>query len=232
TIVADNGLAECFGGEHGTREKCKLFKRDLKINLTESDVNARVIDYFKCCKTIAEKDPKVLFRLIVDKATELERQYLGLKLQKRETTGRENKSKAKLPQKTKNKLEAPAVKMTAKTDKNKGNARSDSRTKSLCSTKPPPGPCPKCQEMHWLGECPATSESEKEELLKRFGEFLPTADRTVVLNGVLELPYCPDSGSDYTVIGRSHWERLFKLDPEVQEVELEVSVQNQTFGDK
>ncbi|ETP46160.1 hypothetical protein F442_07555, partial [Phytophthora nicotianae P10297] len=52
TIVADNGLAECFGGEHGTREKCKLFKRDLKINLTESDVNARVIDYFKCCKTI------------------------------------------------------------------------------------------------------------------------------------------------------------------------------------
>ncbi|ETN10413.1 hypothetical protein PPTG_10549 [Phytophthora nicotianae INRA-310] len=100
--------------------------------------------------------------------------------------------------------------------------------------------------MHWLGECPATSETEKEELLKRFrnarkakkaklkrlGELLPTADRTVVLNGVLELPYCPDSGSDYTVIRRSHWERLCKLDPEVQAEELEVPVQNQTFGDK
>ncbi|ETM48162.1 hypothetical protein L914_07262, partial [Phytophthora nicotianae] len=30
----------------------ELFKSDLKINLTESDVNARVIDYFKCFKTI------------------------------------------------------------------------------------------------------------------------------------------------------------------------------------
>ncbi|ETM54767.1 hypothetical protein L914_01946 [Phytophthora nicotianae] len=183
----------------------ELMKSDHKINLTESDVNTRVIDYFKCFKTIVadnglvecfggergtrEKSKRLISALIVDKATELERQYLGLKLQKRETTGRETKSKAKLPQKTKNKLEAPAVKMTAKTDKNKGNARSDSRTKTLCSTKPPPGPCPKCQEMHWLGECPATSESEKEELLKRFrnarkakkaklkriGEFLPTA---------------------------------------------------------
>ncbi|ETL94923.1 hypothetical protein L917_07202, partial [Phytophthora nicotianae] len=41
--------------------------------------------------------------------------YLRLKLQRRETTGRKNKSKTKLPQKAKSKQEAPAVNMTART---------------------------------------------------------------------------------------------------------------------
>ncbi|POM79715.1 Hypothetical protein PHPALM_2547, partial [Phytophthora palmivora] len=92
----------------------ELFKRELKMNMTESDVTARVMDYFKNSKRIvddnglaecfsrergarekSEKDPKVLFRLIVEKATELERQYIRLKLLKRDTPRPEGKSKMK-----------------------------------------------------------------------------------------------------------------------------------------
>ncbi|OWZ18982.1 hypothetical protein PHMEG_0006834 [Phytophthora megakarya] len=76
--------------------------------------------------------------------------------------------------------------------------------------------------MHWLRECPEATEDEKTELLKRFrnarkakkaktrrlGELLPTVDRTVLLNEVLELPYCPDSWTiqvlaDHT--GKNYW---------------------------
>ncbi|ETM48059.1 hypothetical protein L914_07363 [Phytophthora nicotianae] len=71
----------------------------------------------------------------------------------------------------------------------------------------------------------------KKARTKRLGELLPTADRTVLVNGVLELPYCPDSGSDHTVIGQSHWKQLLALDPEVQVEQLEAPVHSQTFGD-
>lgn len=71
--------------------------------------------------------------------------------------------------------------------------------------------------MHWLNDCTVATEAEKVELrlklredkqkrkvrLKRLGELLPPASRTVTINGVLELPCCPDTGSTYTVMSRS-----------------------------
>ncbi|EGZ20802.1 hypothetical protein PHYSODRAFT_417957, partial [Phytophthora sojae] len=107
--------------------------------------------------------------------------------------------------------------------------------------EPPPGPCPKCKAMHWVRECTVAMEEGKVELimtlrknkkakLKRLGELLPSGGHTVMLNGVLEVPYCPDGGSDFTVIGRSHWEQLRAHDPNITVEELAVPVENQTFG--
>lgn len=98
--------------------------------------------------------------------------------------------------------------------------------------------------MHWLRECTKATDEEKKALyqsmrdarktkkskLKRLGELIPKADRTVTLNGVLELPYCPDTGSDYSVICRSHWERLCVADPSVEAVPLDTPIRNQTYG--
>ncbi|OWY93043.1 hypothetical protein PHMEG_00037700, partial [Phytophthora megakarya] len=128
----------------------------------------------------------------------------------------------------------------------KATTKPDAKPKPANLPRPPPGPCPKYSELHWLHGCPSVTEDEKVELLrhfrnarktkraklKRLGELLPTTDRTVVLNGVLELPYCPDSGSDFTVIGRSHWDQLLALDPDIQVECLDTPVQNQTFGER
>ncbi|POM73771.1 Hypothetical protein PHPALM_9348 [Phytophthora palmivora] len=57
--------------------------------------------------------------------------------------------------------------------------------------------------------------------LKRLCEILPTTDFTVTLNGVMKLPYCLDSGSDHTIIGRSDWEQLIALEPDGQVEHLE-----------
>ncbi|GMF57956.1 unnamed protein product [Phytophthora fragariaefolia] len=45
-----------------------------------------------------------------------------------------------------------------------------------------------------------------------------------------KLPYCTDSGSDYTVIGQSHWEQLRTRDPSVETITLDTPILNQTFG--
>ncbi|KAE8903253.1 hypothetical protein PF003_g12777 [Phytophthora fragariae] len=118
------------------------------------------------------------------------------------------------------------------------------KPKTPSGAKLPPSPCLKCQQMHWLRECPKATDAEKETLrkklreanqakrarLKRLGECLPVPGRKVTLNGVLELPYCPDSGSDYTVICRRHWEQLRTMDPSVVAEDLEAPVMNQAFG--
>lgn len=63
----------------------------------------------------------------------------------------------------------------------------------------------------------------KKARVKCLGEYLPDF---VTMNGVLELPYCPNSGSDFTVIGRSHWEQLRAADPTVMSEKLDVPVKN------
>ncbi|GMF50375.1 unnamed protein product [Phytophthora fragariaefolia] len=100
--------------------------------------------------------------------------------------------------------------------------------------------------MYWFRDCTKAMESEKEELkkqmcaaksskrsrLKRLSECLPKPDRFVTINGVLELPCCPNTGSDFTIMGPSHWEQLRALDPSVGTKTLEIPIRNQTFGSR
>lgn len=93
-------------------------------------------------------------------------------------------------------------------------------------------------------DCTKATEEEKAELIKqlreakkakkarrkRLGELLPTSVRQVTLNQVLTLPYCPGSGSDFTVIGRSHWEMLRAADPNAEAERLDVPAGSQAFG--
>ncbi|EEY62895.1 uncharacterized protein PITG_15331 [Phytophthora infestans T30-4] len=137
--------------------KC-LFKKELKMNLAESDC-------IRYTHPEAEKDSKVLFRLIVEKATELERQHIRLKCQRREAWSGEAKPKDKHTFKSKNKRYQTQT--AAKSDQ-KASAGSNPKPKSSNKPSPPPGPCPKCDEMHWLRECPVATEVEKAEPLKHF----------------------------------------------------------------
>ncbi|OWZ11445.1 hypothetical protein PHMEG_00015531 [Phytophthora megakarya] len=202
-IVADNGLTECFSHERGAQQKCKRLILSLKPPALNQEVKQRI----RNIHADAKKNSKALFTLVVEKATELERQFIRLKLQKQEASGREEKPKVKL--------------FVEKVD-SKPTTKPDAKPKPANLPIPPPGPCPKCSELHWLRECPSATEAEKVELLKRFrnarttkkaklkrlDDLLQTTDCAVMLNGVLELPCHPDSGSDFTAIGRSHWDQL------------------------
>ncbi|KAG2846982.1 hypothetical protein PC119_g23764 [Phytophthora cactorum] len=240
-----------------------LFQSKLRLNMTESDVYARVLDYFNefgkvmranyllstavattVAFTFAHKpaasDPRLLFDLIVDNATEHERQCQRLKTKKKEAPEeKKEKSKAKSEQLTKTKKPWGSNPSSAPSSGNKCTTETRKST-FVSGTKLPPSTCPKCKEMHWIKDCPKATEIEKDELrkklrdanlakcarLKRLDECLPVPSRTVALNGALQLPYCLDTGSDYTLICRSHG----KKDPSVEAEELDTPVRNQTFG--
>ncbi|POM60306.1 hypothetical protein PHPALM_30853 [Phytophthora palmivora] len=240
-ITMENGLVGCFSQTDGAREKCKRLLASLQPIALKKEVKQRVRFTDKGAAT----NPKLLFDLIVARATEHERQYQRLKSQKTKQTSREGNS-TKLA-----KVKHQSKPWNSKSPR--GTDVTDSQTKAkvelkpvpkpTTTSRPPPGPCPKCKSMHWL-RCNRGGKNEllqkmrnardarkaKRARVKRLGELLPTAERRVTLNGVLELPYCPDSGSDYTVMGQSHWQQLLMVDPSVKMEKLDVPVHTQTFG--
>ncbi|OWZ11618.1 hypothetical protein PHMEG_00015337 [Phytophthora megakarya] len=234
--MRSNGLIECFEGEVRKREKCK----HLIASLHPPTLKAEVKQCVRFTHKTAATDARMLFTLIVEKATEHERQFQRLKTTKHDQPGRDTstpKKDKKKPQQSK--AVQPATKDTSET-------AVSAKTPTTAGKKPsakrqPPSPCPKCKEMHWLRECPKiTTDEEREQLrqqlrdqskakrarLKHLGELLPVPGREVTVNGILQLPYCPDSGSECTVICRAHWELLKVKCPGVQSEELANPVKN------
>ncbi|KAI9982874.1 hypothetical protein PInf_006674 [Phytophthora infestans] len=235
SAVDENGLPECCRGPNGTKEKWKRVIASLLPKSLKQEVNLSV----RFTHADAARDPKVLFRPILSKANELERQHVRLKREKRDVTG-QSKDKSKLDQSDKRKLCDPKPSAASTNNNNADRRPADNKPKYMFykDQRNPAGTMPE------LRECTQVSRQEKEELykkmrdarrnkkakLKRLGELLPSADRVVLLNGVVELPYCPDSGSDFTVIGHSHCEKLKTLEPSLTTEKLEVPVLNHTFG--
>ncbi|KAE8989490.1 hypothetical protein PR003_g9976 [Phytophthora rubi] len=231
-IMMDNGLKECFQGDDGSREKCKRLVASLQPASLKKEVKQCVRFTHKAAAT----DPRRLVDLIVEKATEHERQYQRLKepapgMQKKHWEGKDKKPLAMV-------TAAATTPVTHRTD------TQASKQPSGKSSRPPPGPCPKCNEMHWPRECTQATAEDNEELfrrlrdakkskkarVKRLGEMRPPTDRMVTLNGVFELPYCPDSGSDFTIIGQSHWQQLRAIDATLKAERLDTPVRGQAFG--
>ncbi|KAG3005956.1 hypothetical protein PC120_g17670 [Phytophthora cactorum] len=246
--MLNNGLSECFGGAEGFREKCKR----LVSSLLPVSLKKEVKQCVRFTHNEAATDARQLFRLILEKATEYERQYHRLKQQKKYQPDRAkggSKPAESVKQKRWNDKKFPSPNTFSTPSVSRKPAIGMATPKATTGSKsnsslPPPGPCPKCSQMHWLRECTHATEAEKSQLakhlreakktkiarLKRLGEILPVSDRQVTLNGVLTVPYCPDSGSDYTVVGRSHWELLHACDPNIEAERLDVPVGTQKFG--
>uniref|UniRef100_H3GC38 Uncharacterized protein n=1 Tax=Phytophthora ramorum TaxID=164328 RepID=H3GC38_PHYRM len=93
-IVRANGLMECFTGNDGVREKCKR----LVASLHPATLKAEVKQCVRFTHKPAATDPRLLFELIVEKATEHERQYQRLKT-KRRNEPESNKDKVKVKSK-------------------------------------------------------------------------------------------------------------------------------------
>ncbi|KAE9176867.1 hypothetical protein PF002_g28490, partial [Phytophthora fragariae] len=244
TLVDENGLGECFSGADGAREKCKRLIASLRPKSLKADVK-------QCARYThksAASDANQLFKLVIDKAKEQERSFQLAKKPKNDRAGRDTEAgKLTKPSKTqKKKWSCLTATANAKPSAKPSIKPSSTHKASLSSKRDlPPSTCPKCKEMHWLRECTTATDEEKAALrkslrdarrstkkarLKRLGELMPPPDRKVTLNGLLELHYCPDSGSEYTVIGNSHWELLCSMDSSAESVQLQVPIMNQAYG--
>ncbi|KAG3118917.1 hypothetical protein PI125_g2467 [Phytophthora idaei] len=188
-VMRVNGLTECCSGNDGVHEKCKRLVASLHPATLKSEVKQCV--HFT--PKFAALNPRLLLDLI---ATEHERQYQRLMTKKKDAPeDKKEKSTAKFEKHTKKKKPWGSNPSSAPFSEAKRTA--DMRKSRFVSgTK---------LRRDELRKKLRDTNLAKRARLKPLGECLPVPSRTVTLSGVLQLPYCPDSGSDYTVTFGSNW---------------------------
>ncbi|POM79288.1 Hypothetical protein PHPALM_3089 [Phytophthora palmivora] len=224
-VVKENGLDDVFAGVEGEKEKCKRLISCLAPAVLKADAGPTRMQLRK---------NKRMWNI------------------EKEQSKSVNKSGASKPDTPSGKGAAhPKKAATEKKEPSqpKGDKKADKpadkkASKKLSKPREPPSPCPKCHVMHWPNDCPKETDAEKVELrnklreankvrksrVKRLMKLMPSASRTMTINGVLELPCCPDTGSDHTMISQSHWVMLLAADPSVQQLPLNSPVDIVKFG--
>ncbi|KAG3097185.1 hypothetical protein PI125_g15759 [Phytophthora idaei] len=95
------------------------------------------------------------------------------------------------------------------------------------SRKPPCDGCLLRKGSHWARDCPTATAEQKagvermlrekrdrpQERVKRITADGEPGFRSAVINGVLDVPFCPDTGSDVDIIGRPVMAELHELMP-------------------
>ncbi|KAE9311875.1 hypothetical protein PR003_g19906 [Phytophthora rubi] len=212
-VVLEHGLEDVFSGDDGEKEKCKRLVSCLAPPVLKADAKTAV----RWTDKAAAKSMQKLYTLVYDKAVAHER-HVQQDKRMRMTARVKDKSKD-------SSASTMSGRATGTAAQPKKQGRGDFSVKPTA-----PKNDRKCQEIHWLSDCPKASDAEKVALrlklreaakargsrVKRLKRLMPAASRTVTINGVLELPCCPDSGSDHTVISRSHWDLLIAADPNTQ----------------
>ncbi|KAG2804923.1 hypothetical protein PC112_g18491 [Phytophthora cactorum] len=252
-IILQHGLASTFSTATGVKEKCRVLKKHLAPPALRDavDTHIRLVD------STSKSDENALYALVKKKALEQVKvkQLLAARQQQPHWAqsggkfkngsnrgSRQNDERSNLGKKPRSYDEQPRTVLAPK-------AMSAPTGKS----KPRSG-CFHCARDHWLSECPDLDEAGKEAILaerrnkKKTGsgninkrarakrvEPATTNDEqerpTVILNGVFELPYCADSGSDYNIVSRCHADQLCQLDETIQLVKLREPIESRAVGD-
>ncbi|ETO58471.1 hypothetical protein F444_23154, partial [Phytophthora nicotianae P1976] len=106
------------------------------------------------------------------------------------------------------------------------------------SRAPPQEGCLVCKGPHWLKDCPTAMDAQREEARKKYreakeqrsGELRSKAARyavpgaTVRLNGLLEVPYSPDTGADRSIIPQCFVNSLRDVQPSLSTTPLSTHV--------
>eukprot|EP00644_Phytophthora_capsici_P015297 jgi/Phyca11/17013/fgenesh1_pg.PHYCAscaffold_24_\ len=122
----------------------------------------------------AKEDEKELFKLILEKAFEQDRDFQ----RRKRSRGRDpNESKRKEKQTQSNANQPPAKyrkvehgSKSIKKDISANNKQGQKKSAVKRDNTPPTGGCLKCKGDHWLVHCPTASSDEKKELLRKMHE--------------------------------------------------------------
>ncbi|KAJ8558743.1 hypothetical protein ON010_g8708 [Phytophthora cinnamomi] len=183
----------------------QLFASELKMDLSEEDIEERLANYFIATDRLVEDSglSGTLGRGKVTGDDEWQRMKLCCKLllanvtseilKVKETTAKTGKVPQRLAKQPTTRREATA------NNQNTGQQR-----------QPPRDGCLICKGAHWARECPTATAEQKAERITAGGE---PAFRNAVINGVLDVPFCPDTGPDANIIGRLVFDELRDLIP-------------------
>jgi hypothetical protein len=223
-IVDDNGLQAMLGnepatddaGKHRMKLRCKFLLKHvapeaLRVELTRL---VEVVTY-----RLAKTDDDVLHDLMVERALRQQQAHLIQQELKQDQARTINKKST----------EAPAKGNGGSNKGGKRNPSAGGAAGSKTPRDPPKTGCLICKGPHWAKDCPTATEEQKLDVarqlaekraqrgdkLKRLIQTTGPRGRTVLLNGVLEVPFCPDTGSEVNVVGRAVFKELSEVDKRV-----------------
>lgn len=210
-------------GKHRMKLRCKLLMKHvapeaLRVELT------RLVDIttYRHAKT----DDDALHDLMLERAQRQQQAHLiQLELKQEQVKTQKGNKKG---------TEAAA---TGNSGGNKGAKRNQgagTAAGSKTSRDPPKTGCLVCKGPHWAKDCPTATEEQKADVarqladkraqregkVKRLVQTTGPRGRTALLNGVLEVPFCPDTGSEVNVVGRAVLNELREVDSRVAPVLL------------
>ncbi|KAG3240428.1 hypothetical protein PI124_g14677 [Phytophthora idaei] len=228
-LIEENGLKSCFDTENDQKEKRKLLIKSLTPEDLQTDVKNPI--RFPA----AHSHRQNMHDLVLEKALEQDRDFRCHKRAKYD----EPFDRTEKPDKLHNRRGQLARRGKLRPGHNglkdtmKGFA--DRVVDSVTEAKPaaestrssaPRDGCLGCQGPHYVSKCPVATEEEKRELLKKFH----VKKSLITLNGVLELQYWADTGSDWSLLSRGKLKELARLDTSVTPVKLGTPVVGMAVG--
>ncbi|ETL82072.1 hypothetical protein L917_17701, partial [Phytophthora nicotianae] len=228
TSILGRGPAQDEGGRQRMKLRCKLLLNHVMPEMLKVDLTRLV----EMTHRRAKIDDLVLHDLIVERATQ-QQQYHLMQSEMKQISAQRPRDTSGTPsgvrQRSKPAAQVKPVVAAAGTKKVTG------------PQKPPRDGCLVCKGPHWARDCPTATPEQKadvertlqdrrtrrQEKVKRVTANEEPAFRTTVVNGVLDVPFCPDTGSDANIIGRpvlNELQELMELRVELVQPPVEVVV--------
>ncbi|OWY91634.1 hypothetical protein PHMEG_00039703, partial [Phytophthora megakarya] len=149
------------------------------------------------------------------------------------------------PEKPKNGLSEPKSKGGGTKQQSTANVPKTHLPSNGGVSSPPSTGCLVCKGSHWMKDCPTATEGQKAAARKTFIEKkrgnVENAkavkditgngeDRRMCINGVLDVPFCPDTGADSNIISEALTDELLGLGAQVKLRKLSPAVKVQVAG--
>ncbi|ETP51550.1 hypothetical protein F442_03334 [Phytophthora nicotianae P10297] len=169
-VIEEHGWSEFFIDQEGQKLKCKLLVASLEPQTLREEIES-ILAYQN---RVARSDEKVLFKIILEKALEHERDFQRRKRQRNSARVGEKADNARGSSRPKKKFK------TKESEEPKSNllqpqeigvhekqGRKVQHAQSKAGTTKPVGGCLKCKGDHWIVKCPVATHDEKADLLRQ-----------------------------------------------------------------
>jgi len=168
-VIEEHGWSEFFEDQEGRKLKCKLLVASLEPQPMREEIEA-ILAYQN---RAAWADERALFKIIVEKALEHERDFLRRKRQRETSRCERQRSRTvdtNRPRKKgrfKVEVDKPTASPPASLNTTERPEKQLHQEKHGGSSKKPDGGCLKCKGDHWLVRCPVATHEEKTTLLRQ-----------------------------------------------------------------
>ncbi|KAG6610471.1 uncharacterized protein IUM83_06571 [Phytophthora cinnamomi] len=167
-FIEEEGWQEVFCGKEGLRLKCKLLVESLQPRGLCEEVATTV----KYQARSAKEDEKELFKLILTKALEQDRDFQRRKRSRSKDQGERKRNDTNMHggDSVQHRSKYRKVERNSGRQAGKGGATKQNPGKRATSSAPT-GDCLKCKSDHWLVHSPTASADEKKELFQKMHEL-------------------------------------------------------------